>query len=201
METDDDEVDSDGYDQKRNGEGGGGSGGRSGGGGRGSGGGGGGVSSRESKGMPMTSEEIIQDYQRSVARVKNLQGRVKQHDDDWEEVVGQEDIDTGRGTGRDTGRGRVGGGHEEDDRTASTAARTFASTTDTLDDNRTPFLSSPRSPLRTMTGGSPMDASASQQVDQLLNDMSTAIASVQLPSELSLTSITLIHMPDLVART
>ena len=214
MDTDD-EVESgvhDLYDQKRSGEGG-------------SERGRGGVSSIESKGMPMTSEEIIQDYQRSVARVKDLQGRVKQHDD-WEEVA-QEEIDTGRGRGRgrdrdrDTGsergagserdrgrdRGRDTGSdrdrdrgreQEEDDRTA----RKFASTTldDVLDDNRTPFLSSPRSPLRTMTGGSPMDATASQQVHQLLNDMSTAIASVQLPPQLSLTPITLIHMPDLVAR-
>ena len=36
-----------------------------------------GITSNESKGMPMTSEEIIQDYQRSVARVKKMQGSCK----------------------------------------------------------------------------------------------------------------------------
>ena len=43
-------------------------------------------------------------------------------------------------------------------------------------------------------------AAASPETDALLEEVSTVIASVQLPSQLSLSMITLIHMPDLVAR-
>ena len=43
-------------------------------------------------------------------------------------------------------------------------------------------------------------AAASPETDALLEEVSTVIASVQLPSQLSLSAVTLIHMPDLVAR-
>ena len=46
----------------------------------------------------------------------------------------------------------------------------------------------------------PIQTTTTHQIDQLLNAAATAIASVQLPQQLTLSSVTLIHMPDLVAR-
>ena len=42
--------------------------------------------------------------------------------------------------------------------------------------------------------------SSSANVDNLLEEVTSVVASVQLPSQLSLSAVTLIHMPDLVAR-
>lgn len=63
------------------------------------------------------------------------------------------------------------------------------------------FASSERPSTNLSRGSeSTKDTNSSGQIDALLEEVMTVVASVQLPSQLSLSAVTLIHMPDLVAR-
>ena len=155
-----------------------------------------------------TSIEIIQDYQQSVQHVKHLNLRQRHRQ---------------RSDAQDAEQEQVLNPFTE----TPTPPHTATTTATTTATSPTPFQPQVNNSHLLAMGGSqeqyqpqyqsqrqndnnysnlssapsiPIQTTTTHQIDQLLNAAATAIASVQLPQQLTLSSVTLIHMPDLVAR-
>ena len=175
-------------------------------------------------GLKLSSEEIIQNYQQSVAKVKDLKGRQKRYsggaarEQYQQQPYQQQQPDpihpshqsyrTQPMYSADPPRPARYAQPPQPPQPLQPLQPPPPSIRPAPQQHPPPFTSlrpptystSTSTPPTPLPQHSSLPSSLLPQADTVLEEISTAIASVQLPQQLTISSVTLIHMPDLVAR-